>query len=353
MPSAGIHHLPYSQVSAPALFLGAPHMTSLKLPRRQFLHLAAGAAALSAVPRIARAQAYPLRPVRWIVPYPPGGSTDIVARIMSPWISERLGQQVIVENRPGGGTNIGVQAVVNSQPDGYTLLFVGAVSAVNVALYPNLPFNFLLDIVPVSGLVELPNVLVVHPSFPARSVPEFITYAKANPGKLNVASPGSGTGPHVAGELFKVMTNLNWTHVPYRGEAPALTDLLGRQVQAMFVTLTGAISHIRSGALRALAVTTKSRSAQLPELSCANDFVPGYEAGIWFGVGAPKGTSAAIIDRLNREINAGLADPKIRAQLAELGAAPMVQTPSEFGAHVAAETEKWGKVVRAANIKPE
>lgn len=321
--------------------------------RRQFLHVAAAAGAASALPQVARAQAWPSRPVRWIVPYPAGGSTDIVARIMSRWISDRIGQQVIVENKPGGGTSIGVQAVVNSQPDGYTLLFVGTVSAINPALYPDLRFNFLVDIVPVAGLVELPNVLVVHPTSPVRTTAEFIDWVKANPGKLNVASPGSGTGPHVAGELFKAMTGLNWTHVPYRGEAPALTDLLGQQVQAMFVTLTASIGHIRAGSLRALAVTTKSRSALLPELPCACDDVPGYEASLWFGVGAPKGTSASIVDKLNREINAGLADPNIKAQLAELGTATMVQTPSEFGAHVAAETEKWGRVIRAANIKPE
>jgi tripartite-type tricarboxylate transporter receptor subunit TctC len=325
----------------------------MKLPRRQLLHLAAGAAALPAVSRIARAQAYPTRPVRVIVPFGPAGGTDIVARLTGQWLAERLGQPFVIENRPGGASNIGTEAVVRSPPDGYTLLAVDVTPAINATLYENLSFNFIRDIAPVATIDRVANVVVVHPSLPAKTVPEFIAYAKANPGKINMASAGSGSGIHVSGELFKMMTGINMVHVPYRGTGPALTDLLGGQVQVMFATMPAAIEYIKSGKLRALAVTTATRSEVLPDLPTVSDFVPGYEASTPHGIGAPKNTPNQIIERLNKEINAALADPKIRARFADLGATPLVGSPVDFGKLMAEETEKWAKVVKFAGIKPE
>jgi tripartite-type tricarboxylate transporter receptor subunit TctC len=325
----------------------------MKLPRRQFLHLAARAAALPAVSRVARAQGYPARPLRWIVGFPPGGGADTVARIAGQWLSDRLGQPVIIENKPGGGTNISVQAVVNSPPDGYTLLLVGSPAATNAALYPSLPFNFLRDIAPVAGLAWYPLVLEAHPSVPATTVAELIARAKANPGKITMASAGTGTPSHVSGELFKMMTGVNMVHVPYRGSAPMVADLLSGHVQVAIDTMTTSLPHIRSGALRALAVAGKTRFAGLPDVPTVSDVVPGFEASAWQGVGVPRGTPNEIIERLNREINDGLANPVIKARLADAATTPMVFTPAEFGAYMAAETEKWGKVIRAANIKVE
>jgi tripartite-type tricarboxylate transporter receptor subunit TctC len=291
----------------------------MKIPRRKFLHLATGAAVLPAVSRIARAQTYPARPVRIIVGYPPGGGTDILARLIGQWLSERLGQQFIVDNRPGANSNIATEAVVRAPADGYTLLMVSAGVAINATLYDKLNFNFIRDIAPVAGVIGLPNVMEVNPSLPPKSVPEFIAYAKANPGKLNMASGGSGTAQHLAGELFKMMTDVNMAHVPYRGGAPAVTDLIGGQVQVMFSVITDSIEYIRAGKLRALAVTTASRSEALPDIPTVGEFVPGYEASAFFGVGAPKNTPPEIIDKLNKEINAALADPKMKARIAELG----------------------------------
>ena len=325
----------------------------MRLLRRQFLHLAAGAAALSTISRIARAQAYPSRPVRVIVPFAPAGTTDIVARLMGQWLSERLGQQFVIENRPGAGTNIATEAVVRAPPDGYTLLTVGAPAAINATLYDKLNFNFIRDIAPVASIIREPLVMVVNPSVPAKTVPEFIAYAKANPGKLNMASVGNGSSPHVAGELFKMMTGVNMVHVGYRSSGPALIDLLGGQVQVMFNGAGSAIEHIRAGKLRALAVTTATRSEALPEVPTVGKFVPGYEASAFFGIGAPKNTPAEIVEKLNKEINAGLADPKIKARLAELGGDVLALSPADFGKLIAEETEKWAKVIRAANIKPE
>ena len=324
----------------------------MKFPhRRQFLHLAAGAAALPAASRIARAQAYPSRPVRWIVGAAPGGTADILARLLGPWLSQRLGQPFVIENRPGAGGNIGTEAVGKSPPDGYTLLSVGPDAAINATLYDRLNFNLLRDIAPVASLIRGPFVMVVNPSFPAKTVPEFIAYAKANPGKINFASGGIGFATHVSGELFKMMTGVNMVHVPYRGQAPAMTDLLGGQVQVMFDPVVTSISHIRDGRLRPLAVTTSTRSEALPDVPTIGDFVPGYEASVWFGVGAPRNTPAEIVDKLNKEINAGLADPRIKARLAELGGVPVPMTPADFGKFVADEIEKWSKVIRTANIK--
>jgi tripartite-type tricarboxylate transporter receptor subunit TctC len=324
----------------------------MKLPRRRFLHVAAGAVALPAVPRIVWAQAYPSRPVRLIVPLPPGGAADIVARLMGRWL-ERLGQPVIIENKPGAGTNVGVQAVINSPADGYTLLLVGTASAISATLYEKLPFNFLQDIAPVAGLVRFPLVMEVNRLVPTATVAEFIAYAKTNSGKINMASSGIGTAPHLAGEMFKAMTGVDMVHVPYRGEPPAITDMLGGQVQVMFGNVTASIEHIRSGALRALAVTTATRSGALPNVATVGDTVPGYEASGWFGVGVPKGTPPEIVDKVNREINAGLAEPSIQTHYVELGSVPMPLTPAEFGAHVAAETAKWAKIVKLSGAKPE
>jgi tripartite-type tricarboxylate transporter receptor subunit TctC len=325
----------------------------VKLPRRQFLHLAAGAAALPAASRIARAQTYPTRPVRLVVGFPAGGSVDIVARLTGQWLSERLGQQVITDNRPGAGSNIGTEVVVRAPPDGYTLLMASFGNAVNATLYDNLNFNFIRDIAPVAGVMRVPLVMEVNPSVPAKTVPEFIAYAKANPGKVNMASGGNGTPQHVSGELFKMMAGVNMIHVPYRGNAPALTDLIGGQVQVMFDTTPASIEHIRAGQIRPLAVTTATRADVLPDIPTVGDFVPGYEASSWYGVGVPKNTPAGIVEKLNREINAGLADPKMKARLAELGGSVLVGSPADFGKLIGDETEKWGKVIRAANIKPE
>jgi tripartite-type tricarboxylate transporter receptor subunit TctC len=325
----------------------------MKFPRRNFLHLVAGAVALPAVSRVAKAQAYPTRPVRIIVGFPPGGTFDIVARLLGQWLSERLGQQFIVENRPGAGTNIGTEAVVRARPDGYTVLLAVTPNAINATLYDKLNFNFSRDIAPVASIARSPNVMLVNPSFPAKTVPEFIAYAKANPGRINMASQGNGTSGHLAGELFKMTAGIDMVHVPFRGAAPALTDLLGGQVQLMFGSVPSSIEYIKAGKLRALAVTTTTRSEVLPDILTVADFVPGYDVSDWVGVGAPKNTPAEIIDKLNREVNAGLADAKLRARFAELGAEPMPMTPADFSKHIAAETEKWGKVVRAANIKVE
>ena len=326
----------------------------MKLPhRRQFLHLAAGAAALPAASRLVWAQAYPSRPVRLIVGFSAGGTTDIISRLIGQWLSERLSQQFIIENRPGASANLATEAVVRAPPDGYTLLAVVATNAINATLYDKLSFNLNRDIAPVAGLIRSPLVLEVHPSVPVKSVPEFVAYAKANPGRVTMASFGVGSTSHVAGELFKMMTGVDLLHVPYRGSGPMLTDLVGGQVQMAFDNLPASIEHIRAGKLRALAVATAMRSEVLPNIPTVADFLPGYEASAWNGVGVPKGTPAEIIDKLNKEINAALADPRISARIAELGAAAFPTSPSEFGKFVADETEKWAKVIRTANIKPE
>jgi tripartite-type tricarboxylate transporter receptor subunit TctC len=328
-------------------------MASVKLARRKFLHLAASAAALPAVSRVARAQAYPSRPVRIIVGFAAGGGNDIVARLMGQWLSERLGQPFVIENRPGAGTNLATESVAKAAPDGHTLLLVSLAAAINATLYDKLNFNFIRDIAPVAGIISVPNVIVVNPSFPGRTVPEFIAYAKANPGKIDYASAGTGSAAHISGELFKMMTNVNLIHVPYRGLAPAVTDLLGGQVQVMFGPMPSSIEYIRAGSLRALAVTTVTRWEGMADLPTVSEFVPGYESSQWYGIGAPRSTPTEIVDRLNREINAGLADPKIKARLVDLGGMALVGSPSDFGKQIAVETEKWAKVIRAAGIKPE
>jgi len=325
----------------------------VKLARRRFLHLAAGAAALPAASRIARAQTYPTRPVRIIVGFAAGGAFDIVARLMGQWLSDRLAQPFIVENRPGAGTNIATEAVVRAPADGYTLLLGGAVNTVNATLYENLKFDFMRDIAPIAGIIRFPNLMEVNPSFPAKTVPEFISYAKANPGKVTFASTGIGTTQHLSGELFKMMTDINMVHVAYRGAPPALTDLISGQVQVMFGPLPASIELIRAGKLRPLAVTTTTRSEALPNIPTVGEFVPGYEASGWNGVGAPKKTPVEIVDKLNKEINAGLADPNIKARLADLGGTPLAGSPADFGKLVADETEKWAKVVKFSGARAE
>jgi len=324
----------------------------MKISRRQFLHLAAGAAALPALSRIARAQAYPSRPVRLIVPIGAGGATDIFARLIGQWLSERLEQPFIIENRPGAGGNIGTEAVVRAPSDGHTLLMAGAFNAINATLYENLKFNFVRDIAPVASVVQGGLAVVVNQSVPANTLPAFIAYAKLNPGKISFGSTGVGSSNHLAGELFNMMTGVNMVHVPYRSAAPALTDLLSGQLQVMFASTVTSIEYVRAGKLRALAVTTVTRSDALPDIPSVNEFVPGYKASTWYGIVAPKNTPVEIVRKLNTEINAGLADSKIKAQLAQTGA-PMPMTSGEFGNLIAAETEKWGKVIRTGKIKPE
>ena len=325
----------------------------MNLPRRRFLHLAAGAAALPAVSRITWAQTYPTRPVRIIAATAPGGGPDILARLMGQRLSERLGQPFVIENRPGAGTNIGTEAVVRAPPDGYIFLLVSTTNAINAALYDKLNFNFLRDIAPVAGIIRQPLVMVVNPSVPAKTVHEFTAYAKANPGKINFGSPGIGTPGHVAGELFKMMAGVDLVHVPYRGGGPVMTDLLGGQVQVLFGSTSLTVEPIRAGKLRPLAMTTATRWEGLPDIPTVNDFVSGYEASAFVGIGGPRNTPAEIIDILNKEINAALADHKIKARLADLGGVALPGSPAEFGKLIADETEKWGKVIRAANIKAE
>src|SRR6188508_2044863 len=323
----------------------------MKLPRRQFLQLAAGAAVLPAVSQIAKAQAYPTRPVRLIIGYPAGGSADITARLTAQWLSDRLGQPVVVESRPGAATNLATEAVVRAPADGYTLLLVAPANAINATLYDKLGFDFLRDIVPVAGIIRFPNVVDVHPSLPIRSIPELIAYAKANPGKLNMASSGNGSTIHMSGELFKMLTGIDMLHVPYRGGAPALTDLLSGQVQVMFDNIPTCAEHVKSGKLRGLAVTSTTRSDVLPDLPTVADFLPGYEASAWYGLAAPKGTPPEIINRLNNTINEILADPKVKAKFSEYGAMLLPGSPADFGKLLADETEKWGKVVKFAGAK--
>jgi len=325
----------------------------VKLPRRQFLHLAAGAAALPAASRITWAQAYPSRPVSLVAGFAPGGGVDITARLIGQWLSERLGQQFVIENRPGASSNIATEAVARAPADGYTLLLIGSFNTINATLYDKLNFNFIRDIAPVASVMRYPYVMVVNPLLPAKSVPEFIAYAKANPGKLNMASPGTGTGDHIAGELFKMMTGLDMVDVTYRGIALALTDLLGGQVQVSFPSILSSIQYIRAGQLRALAVVTATRSDALPDIPAMAEFVPGYEASSWYGVGAPKATPTEIIDKLNKEINAALVDPKNKARLANLGGDALALSPADFGKLIGDETEKWGNLIRTLNIKLE
>src|SRR5215470_14169979 len=325
----------------------------MKLPRRTFLHLAAGAAALPAVSRIAVAQSHPSRPVRLIVPVGPAGATDITARLVGQWLSERLGQQFIIENRPGAGSNIGTEAVVRAPADGYVLLMVGPSNAINATLYDKLNFNFVRDIAPVAPIVRFPYIMMVNPAVPAKTLPEFIAYTKANPGKISMASPGIGSTPHVNAELFKVMAGINMVHVPYRSAAAVMTDLLSGQVQLYFGTTASSLEYVRAGKLRALGVTIERRLDALPEIPTVAEFVPGYQASNWYGVGAPKATPAEIIDKLNKEINAALADPKIKARLADLGGTALTGSPADFGKLIADETEKWGKVVKFTGIKAE
>ena len=325
----------------------------MTLPRRRFLHLAAGALALPALSRTAGAQAYPSRPLRWVVGFPPGGGADIVSRIMAPWLAERLGQPVVIENKPGASSNISVQAVVNSPPDGYALLFIPASAAVNMTLFDGLPFSLLRDIAPVSGLIDFPLVMVANTSLPAKTVGELIAYAKANPGKISIGSFGTGSTSHVAGELFKMMAGVEMIHVPYRGGAPMVADLISGQVQVAIDVLTGSLAHIQAGTIRVLAVAGKTRSEFLPDVPTIGETVPLYVANSWCGVGVPRGTSPDIVDRLNREINAGLLNPAVKARLAGVATTPIFFTPAEFGAYMATEVDKWGKVIRTAGVRPE
>jgi tripartite-type tricarboxylate transporter receptor subunit TctC len=325
----------------------------MTLLRRTFLQLAGGAVALPMVSRLARAQAYPARPVRIIIGYTPGGSADLTARLMGQWLSERLGQQFLIESRPGAGTNLATEAVVNAPPDGYTLLLVAPANAINATLYEKLNHNFLRDIALVAGINRFPNVMEVNPSVPAKTVPEFIAYAKANPGKLNMASSGAGSTIHVSGELFKMMTGINMVHVPYRGGAPALTDMIAGQVQVMFDNIPTSLEFIRAGKLRPLAITSTVRSELLPDIPTVADFVPGYEASAWYGIGAPKSTPTEIIEKLNTTINAILADPTVKKRFADMGATLLPGSPAQFAKFIADETEKWGKVVKFSGAKPE
>ena len=325
----------------------------MKFPRRRLLRVAAAGAALPALARIAGAQSYPTHPVRIIVGFAAGSTTDILARLIGQWLSQRLGQQFIVENRPGAGGNVGAETVVNAPPDGYTLLMVPPAVAANPTLYQHLSFDFLRDTSPVAGVVRVPNVVEVNPSVPVKTIPELIAYAKANSGKVTFASAGIGTASHLAGQLFNTMTGANLQHVPYRGDGPAMADLIGGQVQVGFATMTASIGYIRADRLRPLAVCTSKRSEALPDIPTVSDFVPGFEASSWFGIAAPKATPAEIIDRLNRETNAGLADPRIKARIADMGGMLLSGSPADFGKLIAAETEKWGQVIRAANIKAE
>ena len=325
----------------------------MKLPRREFLHLTVGAAALPAVSRFACAQDYPTRPVRLIVGFAPGGTTDITARLIGQWLSERLGRPFLIENRAGAAGNIATEAAVNARPDGYTFLMTGTNDAINATLYETLKFNFIRDIVPVASMIQVPNAMLVLPSFPAKTIAEFIAYAKANPGKINMGSGGTGSINHMCGELFKMMAGINRAHVPYRGGAPALTDLLGGQIQLLFATTAVSIEYIAAGRLRALAVTSATWSEVLPTIPTVGESLPGYEANTWWGIAAPKNTPAEIIHTLNQQVNVALADPKMRARLADFGGLPMPMTPEEFSQFIAQETEKWGKVIRAANIKAE
>jgi tripartite-type tricarboxylate transporter receptor subunit TctC len=332
---------------------GVAKGNAMNHPRRRFLQLALATAAAPALPRSAWALDYPTRPVRLIVPVAAGGGADIVARVIGQWLSERLGQQFIVENRPGGGTNIGTEMVARAPADGYTLLLVNLTHAINATLYEKLSYNFVRDIAPVGGIIGVSNVVEVHPSVPARTIPEFIAYAKANPGKINMGSAGNGSSSHMAGELFKMMTGVDLVHVPYRGQGPALTDLLGGQLQVIFATTPGTTEYVRIGRLHALAVTTAARAEALPEVPTIADFVPGYEASQWYGVGAPKSTPAEIVDKLNQEINAALVDPKMKARLADLGGTVLPGSPADFGKLIAEEIVKWGKVVKFAGIKAD
>jgi tripartite-type tricarboxylate transporter receptor subunit TctC len=321
--------------------------------RRQFLKLAAVVAAAAAVPQHASALDYPTRPVRVIAGFAAGGGVDVTARLIGQWLTDRLGQSFVIENRPGAGGNIGTEAVVNAAPDGYTLLLATVPNAVNASLYEKLSFNFIRDIVPVAGIIRVPMVILLNPSVPAATVAEFISYAKANPDKVNMASAGNGSAPHMAGELFKMMAGVNLVHVPYRGQGPALTDLLGGQVQVLFAATPGTTEYITTGKLRALAVTSASRAEMLPELRTVAEFVPGYEASQWYGIGVPRNTPVEIVDKLNKEINAAIADPAMKARFAAIGGEPLPGSPAEFGKLISEETEKWGRVVRAAGIKPE
>src|SRR5262245_1204985 len=325
----------------------------MKLPRRRFLHLAVGAVALPAVSRIARAQSYPSRPVRIIVPFAAGAVNDLTARLIGQWLSEHFGQQFLIENRAGGGGNIGIEAVVRAPADGYTLLVVGTTAAINATLFEKLNYNFIRDIAPVASIVRVPHVMQVNPSLPVTTVPEFLAYAKANPGRISMGSGGNGSPAHVIGEHFKMMTGVNLVHVPYRGGAPALTDLIGGQIQVAFIDMAASIEYIRAGKLRALAVTTAMRSEALPDIPTVGDLVPGFEASQWVGLGAPKNTPAEIVDKLNKEINAALAEPKIKARLADLGGTVLPGSTTDFGKLIADDTEKWGKVIKFSGAKPE
>ena len=342
------HHRPERPENQPR---PRPSASAIEISRRQFLYLAAGTAAVPTFPRIARGQSYPSRPVRIIVGFPPGGAADITARLMGQWLSERLGQPFLIENRPGAGTNIGTETVANAPADGYTLLLVSVANAVNATLYKRLSFDFVRDIAPVAGLIRGPLVMELNPSIPANTVAEFIAYAKANPGRVNVASAGNGTPGHMASELFQLLTGLDLVDVPYRGGAPALTDLLAGQVQVMFDNLSTSLEYIRAGKVRPLAVTTATRSDVLPDLPTLSEFVSGYEVSSWFGIGLPSHTPIEIVDKLNMEINAGLADAKLKIKLADLGGSVLSGSPADFGKLIAEETDKWGKLIRAANIK--